>query len=98
MKLSHELAKVFEEEFENVMQKEIDNPDYLPQEDFETCLDRAIAMTSAAMVVPNRMLGVAIAVHRHDKHGDDTAKEIGEVAEGLTTEQLEAATMGWWYT
>jgi hypothetical protein len=96
MKASHELGKIFEEELERVLAKEVAEKDYLPHEDFNNSLDRSEAIMEAATEVCKKILAVSIAKHRKDKHNEDTDHEIAKYSEGLEPEQLEITTQAWW--
>ena len=100
MKLSHELAKIFEAEIEKVIEKEINDPDYLPQSDFADsktpCTDRADRMILDALPAIVNTLGVAIAKHRKEQHGEDTSIEMEALSLDLTDEQQEVGVMAWW--
>ena len=96
MKLSHELGKIFEAEMDAVIQKEIDDPDYLPQGDFETCEERASAMAKDACVALIKTLALSIGTHRNDKHDEDHNAEIEELSISLSSEQIKVGTRGWW--
>lgn len=100
MKLSTELAKIFEAEIEKVIQKEIDDPDYLPQSDFADsktpCTDRADIMILKALPAVVNTLGLAVAKHRKEAHGEDTAAEMETLSADLTDEQQEVGLLGWW--
>lgn len=100
MKLSHELSKIFEKEMEKVIQREIDDPDYLPHSYFEDskipCTDRATNMILDAMSSVINTLAFAIAEHRKEHHKEDTTVEVGKLKEILTEEQIEISTRGWW--
>ncbi len=96
MKLSHELAKIFEEQMDIVIQREIDEPDYLPQSDFDSCEDRAVAMVQDAAYRVIKVLGISIAKHRKEHHNEDTDDEIKSLSVGVPDEQVSVALMGWW--
>ena len=96
MKLSHELAKIFEAEMDAVIQKEIDEPDYLPQSDFETCEERAAAMVKDACVAVIKTVAISIGKHRESEHDEDHEAELKVLAEEVTKEQLQVGVMGWW--
>ena len=99
-KLSKELAKIFEVEIEKVIQKEIDDPDYLPQSEFADsktpCTDRADMMILDASPAIINTLAYAIAIHRNGKHGEDNVKEIDDLSLKLTTDQKAISTRTWW--
>lgn len=100
MKLSHELAKIFEAKIEKVIEKEINDPDYLPQSDFADsktpCTDRADLMILDAIPAVVNTLALAITKHRKEHHNEDTAAEMETISLDLTDEQKEIGTMGWW--
>lgn len=96
MKLSYELGKIFEQEFTKVIQKEIDDPNYLPQEDFENCMDRAKAMLADAMPSIEKVLAGAIATHRIEHHKEPREEELKVYQENLEPEQLQVTVQGWW--
>jgi hypothetical protein len=96
-KLSKELGKIFAEEIGVVIQKEIDNGTYLSQESFDgDSMARAKAMIQAAIGPVEKTLAGAIATHRKVEHDEDTGESILEYTDGLTEEQTEIATRGWW--
>lgn len=97
MKLNEVLAKAFSEELEKVGKKEIDEKDYLPQEDFESCMERAQAMIFDALPRVENMLALAIAIHRHDAHGEDTVEEVKITSEALAVEDVEAVSANIWW-
>ena len=96
MKLSHELGKIFESEIEAIIQKEIDDPDFLAQENYSTCESRARDMWDHVSMKIVRVLALAICTHREKDHGEDHKKEIEEISENLTPEEIEVSTRGWW--
>ena len=99
-KLSTELAKIFEAEIEKVIQKEINDPDYLPQSDFTDsktpCTDRADHMILDALPAVVNTLGLAVAKHRKEQHDEDTLAEMEILSADLTDKQQEVGLMGWW--
>ena len=97
MKLSHELGKIFESEMDAVIQKEIDNPDYLPQSDFDSCEERAAAMAKDASVAVIKTLALCIIKHREgEKHGEDYLDEKNRLSESVTNDQLQVSIMSFW--
>lgn len=96
MKLSHELGKILESEMETIIQKEIDDSDFLSQEDYSTCESRARDMWDHVSMKVVRILALAICIHREKDHGEDHKKEIEEISENLTPEEIEVSTRGWW--
>ena len=96
MKLSHELGKIFESELDKVIRREIDEPEYMPQKDFENCEERARAMVNDAAEAVVKTLGLAICNHREGKHNEDHLSEIDELSEDLSADKVEIAARGWW--
>jgi len=96
MKLSHELAKIFETEIEKVIEKEINEPDFMPQKVFNSCKERSAGMLQVAMLPVINTFALAIAKHRKEKHGEDMSKEMEALSLDLTDEQQEIGIMGWW--
>lgn len=96
MKLSHELGKIFEEEFQKVLEKEVNDPKYLSQDDFENCMDRAKAGVAEALPKVEKFLATAIAAHRIEKHGEPLEEELKTYSEGLTEQEVAISTQGWW--
>ena len=98
--LSVELAKIFEAEIEKVIKKEMDDISYLPQEQFanseKPCFNRAKKMIDDAIAPVINTLGLAIAEHRTEKHGEDNTDEMVEFEADLSVEQIELAKRGWW--
>lgn len=96
MKLSHELGKIFESEMKIIIQKEIDDSDFLAQENYSTCESRARDMWDHVSMKVVRVLALAICTHREKDHGEDHKKEIEEISENLTPKEIEVSTRGWW--
>jgi hypothetical protein len=96
MKLSHELGKIFEQGIEKVIQMEIDDPDYLPQRNYDTCEQRAEDMVKDACVSVIKTLALSIATHRNEKHDENHNAEIGELSIDLSPEEIEIGTRSWW--
>ncbi len=96
MKLSHELAKIFEKEMDAVIQQEIEDPDYQPQHDYPNCESRAAAMVSIATIKVVKTLGLAICSHRAEKHDEDHIEEIKRLKPQLSADEIEVGTDGWW--
>lgn len=81
--------------------REINEPDYMPQEDFETCLARMEALSANAVEYANKFGGLAIANHRSLEtesggHGEDKSAEIASLSADLEQEDLEAAERWFW--
>ena len=96
MKLSHELAKIFEKEMDAVIEQEIDEPAFLAQEAFADCESRAMIMMAIATRKVVKTLGLAICSHREEKHGEDHSEEIESLKEHLSVDEREVGTDAWW--
>jgi DNA replication initiation complex subunit (GINS family) len=100
MKLSSELAMIFESEIEKVIQKEREDISYLPQEQFANsdrpCFNRADKMVTEATALVIKTLGLAIAEHRTEKHGEDNTDEMVTLEADLSEKQIDVAARGWW--
>jgi len=94
MKLSKALADKFEKKFEGVFQKEKAEKDFLKQEDFVTCRDRAAAGIIAAVESVITDLGYVIAMHREKEHGDDTLEEQASLLSAGADPEI--GTMSFW--
>ena len=96
MKLSHELGKIFEREMDAVLQNEIDEPAYLPQETFVDCESRATVMMAIATRQVIKTLALSICSHRAEKHGEDHSRETTRLKPQLSPDEIEVGTDGWW--
>lgn len=96
MNLSQEIGKRFEDDLQQIIQKEIADPEFLPQEDFSNCEMRALAMIRAAETRAIKMLTIAIAKHRIKDHGEDRQAEIDAASIDLEQDDISVAVMGWW--
>ncbi len=94
MTLSEKLAEKFETEFTNVFEKEKQDKDYLNQEEFDTCKDRATAGIIAATEAVIVDLAYCIAVHREKEHKDNTIDEQASLLEAGADPEI--GTMSWW--
>jgi len=94
MKLSKYLADKFEAEFEAIYEKEKMDKDFLSQEQFDSCIDRAKAGVALATESLINDLAYAIAVHREKEHSEDTLEEQAVLlAAGA---EPEIGTLGFW--
>lgn len=91
MELIDHLVETFREDLTEVFKKESLEKDFLPQEEFESCLRRAEAGIDIATTRAKRILGMSIAKHRSKGHGDDTSEEITELSSLMTEEDQEKA-------
>ena len=100
MKLSKELGKTFAYEIEKVIQREINNPRYMPQSEFADsktpCTDRADMMVLAALPAVVDTLALSIANHRVKKHKEKHADEIKTLEATLSDDQINISTRYWW--
>ena len=94
MKLSKKLAEIFEEEFEKVFEKEKTDKDFLKQEDFSNCRERAQAGIEIAMENVISTLALTIALHREKEHGDNTIEEQASLLSAGA--DPEVSTRSWW--
>ena len=93
MKLSTKLAQIFEEEVEKVIRAEESSPEYLPQEQFASCRERAEAGLRIAMKPVADYLTGAIAYHREKFHGEDRSEELAAVSKDTIG---EVSVQSWW--
>ena len=96
MKLSHELAKIFEKEMDAVIQQEIDEPAFLAQEAFADCESRATVMMAIATRQVVKTLALSICSHRVEKHDEGHSREIARLKPQLSKDEIEVGTYGWW--
>lgn len=96
MKLSHELGKIFEKEFDKIIQSEIDSPGFLGQEQFTNCESRAFAGAAAAMPKVVKTLALAICSHREAEHNENHGAEIEQLSMNLFPEEVEIGIKSWW--
>lgn len=94
MRLSHYLAQKFEKEFDSVFEKEKMDKDFLSQEHFESCMDRASAGIELATEGIKADLAYMIAVHREKEHGDNTMDEQASLLKAGADPEITAST--WW--
>lgn len=96
MKLSHELAKIFEREFDIVFEKEKADKDFLKQEDFSSCRERAEAGIKIAIGSAINTLGLTIAIHEEKEHGLDTLDEQAKLMTEMIPDDIEVGTREFW--
>lgn len=96
MKLDQELANVFREELAKVIKNEIDDPNYLPQEAFANCMDRAKTMLEEFMPTVEKVLAGAIATHRIEHHDEKREEELKMYQKGLEPSYMQITLQGWW--
>ena len=94
MDLASELAKKFEENMRELIEREKKEPSFLSQEGFDNCKDRAKAAIDMAAEPVTATLAYAIAVHREKEHKDNTIEEQSVLlAQGADP---EVGTRSWW--
>ena len=95
-RLSDELARVFGEEMQALVEKELKDPGFMPQEDYPTCRARADAGIALAVRRPARILALAIAKHRKENHGEERSVEMEELVSQMTPEDASIGLTSWW--
>ena len=75
MKLSKYLAEIFEEEFDQVFIKEKTDSEFLNQDQFKSCFDRAKAAIDLSTDKMINTLALMIALHREKEHLENTLDE-----------------------
>jgi S-ribosylhomocysteine lyase LuxS involved in autoinducer biosynthesis len=96
MKLEHELAKLLESELGKDLIQEIENKNYLPQESFKDCGQRAEALLYGAFAKVTKVLTLAIIEHRENSHEEDRAIERAVIESQLNEEEKGISTYTWW--
>ncbi len=96
MKLSHELAKMFEEELEKTLSKEQEKKEYLPQEAFENCESRSLSLLHGAFKRVANTMTLAIIEHRETEHEEDYKTERA-ITEIQTTEADQKVARSFWW-
>lgn len=97
MKLSEALSGVIEEEFQNDIQKEASENEYLPQSAFKDCSSRADAMMYNGIARAKKIYALAILTHRERDHGEIHSEERDNLISTMSTEDIiTAETRGWW--
>ena len=98
--LARRLAAVFEEEFKKVLQREIDQPDFLSQDEFigskTPCTDRADRLIIAALGPVVNTLGLAVAESRTLDKGENHSTEMVNLEAVLSDELIDLAKAPWW--
>lgn len=94
MKLSKYLADKFEKEFEAIFEKEKMDKEFLSQEMFDSCLERAEVGINLATEGIKHDLAYMIAVHREKEHGDNTFDEQSSLLEAGADPVV--GTMSFW--
>ena len=87
-----------EAKLDEYFEKEKAEKGFLPQEDFDSCYDRAMAWIEMSYEDSKDLMaadaGYAIAVNRENDHGDDTMEEQAKLlAAGANP---EVGTMAFW--
>lgn len=95
-RLSVELGRIFTEEIQKVFDREIAEADFMPQGDYDSCLERAQDMVAVANSRATGVLGIAIAKHREKDHGEDRSAERDSLVKEVTQEDASIGLMSWW--
>lgn len=95
-RLSDELARIFGEEMQALVEKEGANPSFMPQEDYPSCQARADAGIALAVQRPAKILALAIAKHRKESHGEERSAEMEELVNQMTQEDASIGVTSWW--
>jgi len=94
MKLSKYLAGKFEKEFDAIFEKEKIDKEFLSQEQFSSCLERASAGIDLATDGIKADLAYIIALHREKEHGENTMDEQASLLEAGADPEISVQT--WW--
>lgn len=97
MALAENLAEIFKNEFEKVLIKENSEEKFLPQEDFDSCEERAKAGIDIAIEPVIKTLALAICNHREACHNEDMTAESELLEKELTDEQIKIASEPGWF-
>lgn len=94
----HVIIKSFRKEFIKVLLREIKEPGYMSQDQFDNCLSRATAMIEEALIKPKRLYACMILFHRKKSHEEDHTKELSELSRYLSKSEVKIAVRaaGWW--
>lgn len=98
LRLAFRLGRMFIVEMYKVLTDEVKNNTY-PQENYKTCLDRAMAMIGKAIERPTRYCACLIAHHRNDSHvEDDCSEEITTLEVDMSVSDIKSveASPGFW--
>lgn len=95
-KLSDELGRIIAEEFQAVFDREVQDADFMPQGDFVSCQERANAMLGHATQRAAKVLAIAIAAHRQEKHSEDRSIEMESLTASVSDEDVSVGVRSWW--
>lgn len=97
MTLADELAGIFKEEIQIVLDKEESEPGFLAAEDYPNNEERARAGVELAIVQVVKKLGLYSCIHRADLHGEDASAEKASLEAAIKPEYLgDVGTKEWW--
>ena len=96
LRLALILATMFFKEFYRISKEEIKNPSLYPQENYNSCLDRATAIIRDAAKKPITYYAFAIAHHRDVEHNENRSDEKYALRNDLSTKEQKSATRGFW--
>ncbi len=97
MSKTNEVVEIFGQELDAVIQREISEPAYMNADDFVNCEERGNAMIDAATVRVKKIMGLAIAKHRREEHGENTDGDMQLLSASLSEKDIEIAFRGWWH-
>ena len=96
-KLSRVMGRLLEKRLEEVLRREIKDPKYMPQCDFETCGDRAKAIVDAALPDVYKLMEMAIINHRVKVHDEpELLPELDVLEKESEPEIVVLARSSWW--
>lgn len=98
MKLSSNLAGIFEKEIEKIIQKEKDNPEFLNSDKYANCEERARAGIYMACEQVIKKLALDICLHgiNDPNHEYGSQQEFEKLRAELNSEYIESVTRDWW--
>ncbi len=77
--------------------REIKEPGYMSQSQFDSCLARAKAMIFESIEVAIKVFGLMIAQHRSSKkHRENHSEEISRLTSSLEASSVKMSTRAWW--
>ena len=99
MILCEEIIKIFAAAMRKIFSRENSEDKYMKQT-FLGCRFRAFVAIAAAVKESfkpmYKILALAIAKHRTEKHGDSKEKTIATLSRSMTTSEIKAATNSGW--
>ena len=96
MDLCEELIRIFGEEMREVFRREDAEPEFLNSKDYLSSFNRAEEAYEIATIRGKKILALADAVHQAAYHSLDTSKEQTVLEDGMSEEDKEVSTKGFW--